>query len=91
VLYLLAIVLPPVAVLLTGKPVQALLNVLLTLCFWVPGVIHAMLVVGSAQADKRTRQIVKSNERLAESIERQTREQLKAEQRAFRRDAQRDR
>jgi uncharacterized membrane protein YqaE (UPF0057 family) len=52
-LYLLAIVVPPVAVLLTGKPVQALLNLLLTLLFWLPGVIHAILVVNEYKADKR--------------------------------------
>ena len=38
-MYLLAILLPPVAVLLCGKPIQAVLNFFLTLCFWVPGAI----------------------------------------------------
>lgn len=56
--YILAILLPPVAVLLCGKPVQAVLNVLLTSCFWVPGMIHALLVVNSHKADKRTDRIV---------------------------------
>jgi uncharacterized membrane protein YqaE (UPF0057 family) len=42
--YLLAVIFPPVAVLLFGSTKQALLNVLLTLCFWVPGVIHALLI-----------------------------------------------
>ena len=37
--YLLAILLPPLAVLLCGKPIQAILNALLTCC-WIPGVIH---------------------------------------------------
>ena len=41
--YFLAIILPPVAVLLCGKPVQALL--ILPLCFWIPGVVHALFVV----------------------------------------------
>jgi uncharacterized membrane protein YqaE (UPF0057 family) len=58
VLYLLAIFLPPVAVLLCGKPVQALLNVVLTLLFWVPGAIHAVAVVSSHNADKRTARLV---------------------------------
>ena len=61
--YLLAIVLPPLAVLLCGKPVQFLLNILLTLCFWVPGVIHAILVVHSHLEDKRTERIVAAIER----------------------------
>ncbi len=43
--YLLAVIFPPVAVLLFGSAKQALLNVLLTLCFWIPGAIHAVLIV----------------------------------------------
>lgn len=57
-LYLLAIVLPPVAVLLAGKPVQALLNFVLTLCLWIPGVIHAIFVVNARNADKRNAAVV---------------------------------
>lgn len=52
-LYLLAIVLPPLAVLLVGKPFQALLNLILTLFFWLPGAIHAVLVVHDKKADDR--------------------------------------
>ena len=44
-MYLLAILLPPVAVLFCGKPFQAVINFILSLIFWVPGVIHAILVV----------------------------------------------
>ncbi|MBH0231143.1 YqaE/Pmp3 family membrane protein [Halobacillus yeomjeoni] len=44
-LYILAIFLPPVAVLLTGKPMKAILNLILTLIFFVPGAVHAALVV----------------------------------------------
>jgi len=57
-LYLLAILFPPAAVLLSGKPLEAIFNVLLTLCFWVPGVIHAMLMVSSHQADQRSGRMV---------------------------------
>lgn len=55
--YLLAILLPPVAVLTCGKPIQALLNIILTLFLWIPGAVHAILVVNSYFADKRTRQL----------------------------------
>ena len=58
--YLLAILLPPVAVLLCGKPMQALLSVLLTLCLWVPGIIHAILVVNSHNADKRNEKLIEA-------------------------------
>lgn len=52
--YLLAIVFPPLAVLSCGKPVQAMLNVVLCVFFWLPGVLHAFVVVSSGEADRRT-------------------------------------
>lgn len=52
-MYLLAVVLPPVAVLLTGRPIQALLNLGLCVLLWVPAVIHAILVVNEKKADQR--------------------------------------
>lgn len=55
---LLAILLPPVAVLICGKPVQALINFFLTLCLWVPGMIHAILVVNARNADKRHKEMM---------------------------------
>jgi uncharacterized membrane protein YqaE (UPF0057 family) len=58
--YLIAILLPPVAVLLKGKPFQAVLNLLLTLCFWIPGMIHAILVVNNANAEKRNRELIRA-------------------------------
>jgi uncharacterized membrane protein YqaE (UPF0057 family) len=61
--YLLAIFLPPVAVLICGKPIQALLNLVLTLLLWVPGAIHACFVVHNYYADKRTQRIVRAIER----------------------------
>lgn len=59
-LYLLAILLPPVAVLLCGKPIQAVLNLVLTLLGWLPGVIHALFVVNSHLADKRNKELIKA-------------------------------
>ena len=53
-LYILAIVMPPLAVLLTGRPLTAGLNCLLTLCFWIPGIIHAFLVVNEHKANQRS-------------------------------------
>ncbi len=58
--YFLAIVLPPLAVLFCGKPVQFLLNILLTLLGWIPGVIHAVLVVHEHLADKRAQRIIRA-------------------------------
>jgi len=58
--YFIAIVLPPLAVLLCGKPIQFVLNIFLTLLFWIPGMIHAILVVHSHLADKRTEKVVQA-------------------------------
>ena len=56
--FVLAILLPPLAVLLCGKPFQAILNLLLTLLGWLPGVVHALFVVQNYFADERANRIV---------------------------------
>jgi uncharacterized membrane protein YqaE (UPF0057 family) len=58
--YLLAVILPPVAVLICGKPIQALLNLVLTLLFWIPGLIHAIFVVNGYYADQRTDRVIEA-------------------------------
>lgn len=58
--YFLAIVLPPLAVILCGKPIQAILNIVLTCLGWIPGVIHAFFVVNGHLADKRTDRLEKA-------------------------------
>ncbi len=42
---ILALLCPPVAVLLTGRPLSAVLTLALTLLFWLPGMAHAMMIV----------------------------------------------
>ena len=59
-LYLVALILPPLAVLLCGKPLQALLNCFLTLMFWLPGVVHALLVVKTHLDDKRANRLIEA-------------------------------
>jgi uncharacterized membrane protein YqaE (UPF0057 family) len=54
----LSIVLPPVAVLTTGRWVQAILNLVLTILGWVPGVIHALFICQDYYADRRTNRLV---------------------------------
>lgn len=58
-LYLIAIICPPLAVLLIGRPIQAVLNLVLTVLGWAPGVIHAILVVNEKKADRRMRKQIK--------------------------------
>ena len=59
-LYLVAFLLPPLAVLLAGHPFQALLSIPLTILGWVPGVIHALLVVHKHYADRRTHDLIRA-------------------------------
>ena len=63
--FFLAFILPPVAVLLCGKPLQALLNLFLTLFFWLPGVVHACLVVNAHLSDLRAERVVRAIRRPA--------------------------
>ncbi len=56
--YLLALLLPPLAVLSVGRPFQALLNVPLLLLGWIPAVVHACLLVHSFEEDRRAHEIV---------------------------------
>jgi uncharacterized membrane protein YqaE (UPF0057 family) len=57
--YLFAVVLPPLAVLLCGRPFQALLSLPLTLLGWFPGVIHALFVVHNYYADQRNEKLIR--------------------------------
>ena len=70
VLYLLAVIFPPLAVLLSGKPFQALINVVLTIALWVPGMIHAIFVVHNHYADKRNERLIKAMERTRKGLSR---------------------
>ena len=56
--YVLAIILPPLAVLICGKPFQAMVNLILTLLFWIPGMVHALFVVHGYYDEQRTERII---------------------------------
>jgi len=56
--YILAIFLPPVAVLSCGKTVQFLVSIPLTLLFWIPGAVHALFVVANYHADRRNERLI---------------------------------
>ena len=51
--YFFCVFLPPLAVFMTGRIGSFFLSLLLTLAGWLPGVIHAILVVNDYEADKR--------------------------------------
>lgn len=59
-MYLIALACPPLAVLLVGKPGQALINLALCCFFLIPGWIHALGVVGNYYADRRTYRLMKA-------------------------------
>ena len=56
---LLATICPPAAVLASGKSSQAAVNLGLTLCFFIPGVLHALSVVGHYQIQRRNDMITR--------------------------------
>jgi len=58
-MYLLAIICPPLAVLLAGRPFQAFINIFLLALGGVPGVIHAILVVKEHKEEKRFERLVR--------------------------------
>ena len=58
-MYLLAILLPPIAVLICGKPLQAFINLILCLFLYIPGMVHAIMVVNEYKADRRAEKMGK--------------------------------
>ena len=51
---LMAFLCPPIAVLMCGKWFQGLIiSPLLTMCLWVPGIIHAIIVVNAFGKEDR--------------------------------------
>ncbi|WP_368045697.1 YqaE/Pmp3 family membrane protein [Mucilaginibacter sp. BT774] len=58
--YFLCILFPPAAVLTTGRIGAFLLSCLLTLFFWIPGVIHAVLVTNDFYEARRHRQLMRA-------------------------------
>ena len=56
-MYLIAILLPPLAVLICGKPFQAFINLLLCCLLIIPGIVHAIFVVHEYKADQRAAKI----------------------------------
>lgn len=64
-MYLLAILLPPLAMFLCGKPFQAIICLVMqaTLMGWIPAAIWACFVVSGSDADRRNKQLIKAMEK----------------------------
>ncbi len=65
--YFLCIILPPLAVLTTGRVGAFILSIILTICFWIPGVIHAILIVSNYNADKRNEKLIRATREAAKN------------------------
>ena len=61
--YFLCFLFPPAAVLTTGKIGALVLNIILTIFFWIPGIIHAILVTEKFYDDRRHRQLMRATRR----------------------------
>jgi uncharacterized membrane protein YqaE (UPF0057 family) len=61
--YFLCIILPPIAVLTTGRFGAFILSLLLTAAFVVPGIIHAVLVTNKYYADKRHKELINATQK----------------------------
>ncbi len=66
-MYLLAFVCPPLAILLCGKPFQALLSIPL-LCMYFPSALWALLVVSDHKANRRTDRLIRAADRNAKEL-----------------------
>ena len=62
-MYLLAILLPPLAMLLVGRPMEAVICLILqiTIFGWLPAAIWACFMVNSHQTEKRLERMVKES------------------------------
>lgn len=58
--YLLAIIFPPLAVAASAGFLATMLNLFLCLLFWVPGMLHACLVVSRYYADQRHDELIRA-------------------------------
>ncbi len=56
--YFLCIILPPIAVLTTGKIGAFILSLILTALGWIPGVIYAILITNKYYAEKRHQELI---------------------------------
>jgi len=59
--YILALIFPPLAVLIKGSPSQALVNVGFCMLGWIPGIIHALIVVAASRRNCSSASIAQSH------------------------------
>lgn len=62
--YFLCIILPPIAVITTGRIGAFILSLILTIFGWIPGVIYAILIVNKHYSDKKHKEILEEMRRV---------------------------
>ena len=62
------ILLPPLALLLIGKPVRALLNLILCLFFFLPGIIHSWVVTSDWKREKEREDLVRKQKAMYQEL-----------------------
>jgi hypothetical protein len=67
-MFLVAILVPPLAMLLVGKPFQAILCLVLQISVigWIPAAVWPCLVVNGHQADQRTERLLRETRKAAQ-------------------------
>lgn len=56
--YFLCVILPPIAVLSTGRNGAFILNIFLTALFILPGIVHAMIIINNYYEEKLNQEIL---------------------------------
>jgi len=59
-MFILAILFPPLAVLLTGRLGSFIVNLLLCLLLWLPAIIHGCFVVADWKAEQRQKKLLRT-------------------------------
>ena len=59
-MFILCILFPPLAALIAGGVMSGLLNLFLSLLGWIPGVVHAFMVVNNEKAEKRNQEQIQA-------------------------------
>ena len=59
-MFVLCIIFPPLAALIAGGLMSGILNFILTLLGWIPGMIHAFMVVNNDKAEKRNQEQIQA-------------------------------
>ncbi|MEE2745210.1 MAG: YqaE/Pmp3 family membrane protein [Bdellovibrionota bacterium] len=67
-MFFLCIFLPPIAALISGGLMSFLLNFLLTCLGWIPGMIHAFMVVNNNKAEQRNQEQIAAIKEQTEAL-----------------------